>query len=54
MSEYTRRLTAEQLIEYIARDYVELSHEKIVLQRDDFIKICREWLEHNKSKPGVE
>ena len=54
MSEYTRQLTAEQFIEYIARDYVELSHEKIVLQRDDFIKICREWLEHNKSKPGVE
>lgn len=54
MSEYTRQLTAEQLIEYIARDYVELSQEKIVLQRNDFMKICREWLEHNKGEPGVE
>jgi len=47
MSEYTKQLTAEQLIEYIANDYVELSHEKIVLQRNDFMKICREWLEYH-------
>jgi hypothetical protein len=47
MSEYTKQLTAEQLIEYIANDYVELSHEKIVLQRNDYIKICQEWLEEN-------
>lgn len=54
MSEYTRMLTAEQLIEFIAKDYVELSHEKIVLQRNDFMNICREWLEHNKNNSGVE
>lgn len=49
MSEYTKRLTAEQLISYIANDYVELSHEKIEWQRNDHIRICKEWLkEHNK------
>lgn len=47
MSEYTRRLSAVQLIEWIANDYVELSHEKIVLQRNDYINNCRDWLVHN-------
>lgn len=47
MSEYTKKLTAEELIIYIANDYVELSTDKIRFQRDDFIKICREWLENN-------
>jgi hypothetical protein len=47
MSEYTKNLTAEQLIKYIATDYVELSYEKIATQRNDHIKMCREWLEHN-------
>jgi len=51
MSEYTKQLTAEQLIEYIARDYVELSHEKVLLQRNDHINTCREWLEHNIKYP---
>ena len=51
MSEYTKQLTAEQLIGYIANDYVELSYDKIVLQRNDFINICREWLEQEKPKP---
>lgn len=50
MSEYTRNLTAKELIAYIARDYVELSHDKAYAQRDHFIRICREWLEVNKSK----
>lgn len=44
MSEYTKQLTAEQLIEYIANDYVELSYEKVLVQRNDFMNICREWL----------
>jgi hypothetical protein len=47
VSEYTNYLTAKQLIEYIATDYVELSHEKILAQRNEHIKMCREWLEHN-------
>jgi hypothetical protein len=47
MSEYTRNLTAEQVIAYIANDYVELSHDKVLWQRDDYIKICREWVKHN-------
>ena len=45
MSEYTKQLSAKQLIEYIANDYVELSHEKVRWQRDEYIEICREWLE---------
>ena len=47
MSKYTNQLTARQVLEYIANDYVELSHDKVRLQRDDYIKICREWLLHN-------
>jgi hypothetical protein len=50
MSTYTKNLTAEQLIRFIANDYVELSHEKIAWQRDEFIMICREWLKHNVEK----
>lgn len=45
MSNYTKYLTAEQLIEYISNDYVELSHDKILWQRNDYMKICREWIE---------
>ena len=53
MSKYTRQLTAEQLIRFIANDYVELSHEKIAWQRDEFIMICREWLKHNVEKEHI-
>ena len=41
------KLTAEKLIEYIARDYLELSHDKICWQRDDWRKICVDWLINN-------
>lgn len=44
MSQYTNSLTATQLIDYISRDYVELSHDKIRIQRDDFMKICKDWM----------
>lgn len=54
MSEYTKQLTAEQLIAYIANDYVELSYEKVLWQRNDFMKICREWLEHNTESESDE
>lgn len=47
MSAYTKALSARQLIRYIATDYIELSHDKAVWQRDDFINICREWLEEH-------
>lgn len=49
MSHYTRQLTAEQLIAYIANDYVELSHDKVLWQRNDHMKICQEWLKYNLS-----
>jgi hypothetical protein len=45
MSDYTKALTAEQLIYFIANDRPELSHEKVMWQRNEYIKICREWLE---------
>jgi len=56
MSEYTNNLTAEQLIRYIANDYVELSHDNAymveVSGRDDHMKICREWLANSyKNSP---
>ena len=47
MSKYTKALTAEQLIQYIAIDRPEMSHDKVKWQRDHYIKICLEWLEEN-------
>lgn len=40
-------LTARQLIASIANEYVELSHDKVRWQRDDHIRICKEWLKAN-------
>jgi hypothetical protein len=40
-------LTARQVIEMIANDYYELSHDKIKLQRDDHLRWCKKWLELN-------
>lgn len=54
MSEYTKSLTAEQVIAYIAYDYVELSHDKVLWQRNDYIKICREWLEAHNTETDSE
>lgn len=48
MIEYIKNLSAKGIIEYIATDYVELSHDKVRWQRDDYVRICREWLHHNK------
>jgi hypothetical protein len=41
---YWVAMSATQIIEMIANDYVELSYDKIVWQRDDYIRMCREWL----------
>ena len=54
MTKYTDLLTAEQLIRFIANDYVELSHEKIAWQRDDHIRICRDWLTRNSANARKE
>ena len=54
MSKYTKELTAEQLIEYIARDYVELSHDKVLWQRNDHMNICREWLDYQQILAGAD
>ncbi len=43
MTSYTNALTAEQLIRLIANDYIELSYDKAMWQRDYYIKICRDW-----------
>jgi hypothetical protein len=40
-------LTARQVIEMIANDYYELSHDKIKLQRDDHLRWCKQWLDLN-------
>jgi len=47
---YTNQLSAEALLVYIATDYIEMSQDKILWQRDDHIKICREWLKINNKK----
>lgn len=47
MSEYTKTLKAEDLIAAIATDQVETEPQKVKEQRDDFIRICKEWLDHN-------
>jgi len=47
MKEYIAQLTARQMIEMIANDFVELSHDKIRMQAHDHIRWCQEWLEVN-------
>jgi hypothetical protein len=47
MSEYTKKLPAEELIAAIATDIPETTPSKILEQRDDFIRICKEWLAYN-------
>jgi hypothetical protein len=39
--------SARHLITNIAMDWVELSHDKVKLQRDDFIRWAKEWLKDN-------
>ena len=34
-----------RFVEFIAHDYVELSHDKVRLQRDDYIRRARKLLE---------
>ena len=46
---YTNGLTAEELIYLIANDYYEMSHDKIKIQRDYFMKMCGDWLNHQNS-----
>lgn len=36
---------ALELIEFIAHDYIELSHDKIEWQRNDHVKRCRKFLD---------
>jgi hypothetical protein len=47
MNEYIEQLTERQVIEMIANEYIELSHDKIRIQRDDHIRWCKKWLELN-------
>jgi hypothetical protein len=46
--EVLKKMSAEDLIKFIANDYVELSQEKVVIQRNDYIKMSKRWLELNK------
>jgi hypothetical protein len=48
MTDFIKGITARHLIEMIANEYIELSHDKVRLQRDDHIKWCRQWLEQNE------
>ena len=31
-----------QFVKYVAWDYIELSHEKVRIQRDDYVRMARE------------
>lgn len=44
---YTNQLSAEDLIRAIAWDRPELSHDKVYIQRDGYIRACKAWLECN-------
>lgn len=47
MSDSRVKMTAEQIIDYIARDYYELSQDKVRWQRDDWKKLCQAWIALN-------
>ena len=46
-TEYTNNLTAEELIAYIANQYIEMSLQPAYYQRNDIVKSCQEWLKAN-------
>jgi hypothetical protein len=54
MNTYMNSLTARQFIEAIANEYIELSHDKIRLQRDDHIRWAKEWLRANPDQSPLE
>ena len=31
-----------EFVKYVATDYIELSHEKVRIQRDDYVRMARE------------
>lgn len=39
-------------VRYIANDYIELSHEKVRIQRDDYVRMARELLNEKDVYPG--
>lgn len=49
--EIERLLKYEQLVQFIANDYHELSHDKAYWQRDDWKQLCRKLIEedHNET-----
>lgn len=51
---YMENITARQLIEMIANEWIELSHDKIKLQRDDHIRWCKIWLKNNPDQSPLE
>jgi hypothetical protein len=54
MNTYMNSLTARQFIETIANEYIELSHDKVRLQRDDHIRWAKEWLRANPDQSPLE
>ena len=32
----------EEFVRYISTDYIELSHEKVRIQRDDYVRMARD------------
>lgn len=54
MNNYMNSLTARQFIECIANEYIELSHDKVRLQRDDHIRWAKEWLRANPDQSPLE
>ena len=53
MSRYTNQLSAEDLIYTIARDYVELSNDKVHAQRDEHMRWCSDWLRYNHTRKEI-
>jgi len=54
MNTYMNSLTARQFIECIANEYIELSQDKIRLQRDDHVRWAQEWLRANPDRSPLE
>ena len=40
-------MTAEQFVQYVATDFIELSQEKVLIQRNDYVRIARQINERN-------
>ena len=52
ISDLASKMTAEQVIQFIASDYFELSYEKVKNQQSNWRQLCQDWLSNQPVVPS--